>query len=165
MVTVREMLWTGKLLQVGVYFLVISLISWKNKTRILLLGSLLKLTIKPWHYQPVRLFSSACLCRLLKYMGCDYTESYAYVHYDNKSAIQVAKNEVFHNQKKSHWSWPSRFHYHFKEMDMSSLPYIWSCNHLANLFSKSHFNSFCLLKQILNVQAIVSLRELLDVIK
>ena len=81
------------------------------------------------------------LCWLLEDIGVTMPDHMP-MYCDNKSAIQIAKNEVFHERTKHIEVDCHVVCYHFKTTGTISLPYISSSNQKADLFTMSHIVAY-----------------------
>ena len=81
-----------------------------------------------------------CLVTLVtcKYESTSISSHATPMYCDNKSAIQIAHNSVFHEQTK-HNEIDCRLTLHHFKHNTITLPFVSSLLHLANFFTKSHY--------------------------
>ena len=77
------------------------------------------------------------MCWLLADM-CVYLKDPTPLHCDNKSAICIARNSIFHERTK-HVEIHCHFSHHHLQLGIRSLPFVPSTLQIADIFTKSHF--------------------------
>ena len=119
----------GNRLLGGVFFLMIHLYHGRVRNKMLHLDYPQKLSIAPWLWLPVRLFS--CIGYLQMWV---YLKDPTPLHCDNKSVIHIVRNSIFHERTK-HIETYCHFTHHHVQLGTISFPFVPSTLHIADIFT------------------------------